>query len=234
MALWVWSSTLLLSQLPQLCVLGCRYWFSTSALGCGNRTTWLRRKQVTSHTMDLNIKEMEGYNKNEHGQDEVNAMHWGYICSNPAQMSGSKWVSCSVQGGECDSSWHRGPSNDGGHSSAPWLKASREAEITTGRKEKWEKEKVSTTNQEIVEKSLILTLKSQDPTIACQVSAAKMQPLMTLDAKRQKSTPFHKKLCLLCQQPDSATLAVHTSLPFAVCCVTCRSSIQPWVSCRGH
>lgn len=187
--------------------------------------------------MDLTIKEMEGYNKNEHGQDEVKAMHWGYICSNPAQMSGSKWVSCSVQGGGCDSSWHRGPSSDGGHSSAPWLKASRGAEITTGRKKKWDKEKVRTVIQEIVEKSLTLTLNKSGPKHSVpSISSKNTTPhnLMTLDAKWQKSTPFHKKLCILCQQPDSATLSVHTSLPFAVCCVTCRSSIQPWVSCRGH
>lgn len=35
----------------------------------------MRRKLVTSHTMDLNIKEMEGHNKSKHGQDEGNAMH---------------------------------------------------------------------------------------------------------------------------------------------------------------
>lgn len=30
--------------------------------------------KMRSHTVDLNIKEMEGHNKNKHGQDEGNAM----------------------------------------------------------------------------------------------------------------------------------------------------------------
>lgn len=88
-------------------------------------------------------------------RDGGNTVHGGYICSNPVQMSGSKWVSCSAQGGGCDSSWHRGPSSGGGHSSAPWLMSPRGAEITTGM-EKWEKEKVR--SWETAEKRLTLLL----------------------------------------------------------------------------
>lgn len=164
--------------------------------------------------MDLNIKEMEGHNKSKHGQDEGNAMHWGYICSNPVQMSGSKRVSCSVRGGGCDSSWHRGPSSDGGHSSALWLMASRGAEIATGRKEKWEKEKVRTISQEIGEKRFILTMNKSGPNHSVSsISSKNATPcnLMTLDVKWQKSPLIpHNKLCIPCHQPDSAMLAVHT------------------------
>lgn len=37
-------------------------------------------------------------------RDGGNTVQGGYICSNPVQMSGSKWASCSAQGGGCDSS----------------------------------------------------------------------------------------------------------------------------------
>lgn len=58
---------------------------------------------------------------------------------------------------------------------------------------------------------------------------------MTLDAKWQKFTHSPKKT--LCPEPTawlSCAGSTQMSLPFAGCCATCRSCLQPWVSNRGH
>lgn len=70
--------------------------------------------------------------------------------------------------------------------------APRRAEITTGREEKQEKEKVRNISQEIAEKSLVLVLNKSEPSHNVSSTSSKNaspRNLMTLDAKRQKSAP---------------------------------------------